>query len=159
MGCAPAHCCATGCDGELGTSWFAGNDCIVARVRQGDAEQSSAEPLAPGLICWQTEDRDHVSTVISKTVHLMTVVIGERGPGHSQGTQERWAWLPRCFLVTQMLATDVAKRMSTVLTCPLLLGLWSRFSKQQAWTETPLWCNLKGILCIALACYGIMSAI
>lgn len=67
MGCVPAHCCAAGCDGELGTNWFAGNDCTVARVRQGDEEQSSTEPLAPGLICWQTEDRDHVSPVISKS--------------------------------------------------------------------------------------------
>lgn len=70
VGCAPASCCVAGCHGELGTTLFAGNNCIVAGARQGDGEQLSAEPGAPGLICWQTEGRDHVSPRIPKIVHL-----------------------------------------------------------------------------------------
>lgn len=42
-------CCVAGCHGELGTNLFAGSNGIVAGVRQGDGEQPSAEPCAPGL--------------------------------------------------------------------------------------------------------------
>lgn len=81
VGCAPAHCYVAGCDGELGTSWFAGKDCTVARVRQGEGAQSSAErATCSRSLCWQTEDRDPASPMISKTLHLMTIVTGERRP-------------------------------------------------------------------------------
>lgn len=35
-GSTPSHCYVAGWDSELGTNWFAGNDCTVPRVRQGD---------------------------------------------------------------------------------------------------------------------------